>query len=488
MEKKQLRESVFSGIFWKLSERIGAQVVTFIVSIVLARLLEPSDYGSIAMITVFISIANVFVSDGFGTALIQKKDADNIDFSTVFYFNIVFSIIIYIVIFSIAPFVASFYKMDILCPTMRVLGLKLILAGINSVQQAYVSKHMIFKKFFFSTIIGTIVSAVVGILMAIRGFGIWALVAQYLTNSTMDTIILWITVKWRPNLTFSFRRMKGLFKYGWKILLTALIGSIYNDLRNFIIGKKYSSEDLAYYNKGKNFPNLVITNVNTAISSVIFPAISSIQDNRQKVKEMTRRSMKIGTFIIFPIMVGLAIIGKNFIRVLLTDKWIDSTIYLQIACVHLSFMPLQTANTQAINALGRSDITLKLEIIKKTLGILLIIISMNFGVTAIAGSAIIASVCFGIINAFPNKKLLNYSYLEQIRDIGKNLILALIMGIVVYIVGLLPINVIMLLIIQIATGGIFYILLSILTKNEEYAYILNILRTYMKKIKAVREK
>ena len=472
MKKKGLKEKVFSGLFWKLSERLGAQIVTFIVSIVLARILSPSDYGAIAMITIFITIANVFVESSFGKSLIQKKDADNIDFSTIFYFNIVFSIIMYLIVFFTAPFVANFYNMEILCPTMRVLGIKLILAGINSVQQAYVSRHMIFKKFFFSTIIGTIISAFVGIWMAYHDFGVWALVGQYLTNSFMDTIILWFTVRWRPILAFSFARLKKLFSYGWKILFADLVDTVYNELRNFIIGKKYTSADLAYYNKGKSFPSLVINNINTAIGSVLFPALSSIQDNKEKLKEVMRKSIKISTYIIFPIMIGLIFSANNLVIVLLTEKWLGCVIFLQITCAYLAFMPLHTANLQAINAVGRSDITLKLEITKKVVGVILIVVAMNISVVAIAASSLISSAFAGIINAYPNKKLLGYSYLQQLKDLSKNLVIALLMGGVVYLVGLLPFNPLILLIIQFVSGIVIYILLSIITKNEELKYII----------------
>ena len=478
MKKKGLKEKVFSGLFWKLSERLGAQLVTFVVSIVLARILSPSDYGAIAMITIFITIANVFVESSFGKSLIQKKDADNIDFSTIFYFNMVFSIIMYLIVFFTAPLVAKFYNMEILCPTMRVLGIKLILAGINSVQQAYVSRHMIFKKFFFSTIIGTIISAFVGIWMAYHGFGVWALVGQYLTNSFMDTLILWFTVKWRPTLEFSFKRLKKLFGFGWKILLSDLIDTVYNDLRSFIIGKKYTSEDLAFYNKGKSFPSLVLNNVNIAIASVLFPAMSSIQENKEQVKNATRKSIRISSYIIFPIMIGLVVTAKNLVIVLLTEKWVDCVIYLQIACIYLSFVPLYNANTQAINALGRSDITLRIEITKKVIGLSLILFVMNWGVLAIALSSIVSSFVGGFVNAYPNKKLLNYSYFSQMKDLGKNLLISLIMGGIIFCIGFLPINKLLLLFIQVISGIIIYLVLSIITKNEEFSFVIDLLKSY----------
>ena len=276
---------VLSGLFWKFGERISAQLVTFIVSIVLARLLSPDDYGNIALVTVFITIANVFVVNGFGSALIQKQEADNVDFSSVFYANIVFSCILYVIIFLVSPVVADFYASPILCPVLRVLGLRIPVAAINSVQQAYVSRHMLFKKFFFSTLFGTLLSGVVGCVMAYMGFGIWALVAQYLVNTSVDTIVLWFTVRWRPDFVFSFSRVKVLLSYGWKLLLSGLLDTGYTQLRSLIIGKKYTSADLAYYNRGQQYPQLVVTNINTSISSVLFPAISKCQDDLSRVND-----------------------------------------------------------------------------------------------------------------------------------------------------------------------------------------------------------
>ena len=246
MAENTLRRKVLTGMFWRFGERICAQLVTFVVSIVLARILDPSHYGIISMITIFITIANVFVTDSFGKALVQKKDANSADFSSVFYFNILFSWIVYAVVYVIAPYIASFYNEPLLTPTMRVLALQLPLAGVNSVQQAYVSKNMLFKRFFWSTLIGTVVSGFVGIGMAVAGLGVWALVGQSLTNSVMDTVVLWFTVRWRPTREWSWKKLTELLSFGWKMLLTSLVNSLYDNLRSFIIGKSYTSAGLAF--------------------------------------------------------------------------------------------------------------------------------------------------------------------------------------------------------------------------------------------------
>lgn len=423
---------VLSGLFWKFGERISAQLVTFIVSIVLARLLSPDDYGNIALVTVFITIANVFVVNGFGSALIQKQEADNVDFSSVFYANIVFSCFLYVIIFLVSPVVADFYASPILCPVLRVLGLRIPVAAINSVQQAYVSRHMLFKKFFFSTLFGTLLSGVVGCVMAYMGFGIWALVAQYLVNTSVDTIVLWFTVRWRPDFVFSFSRVKVLLSYGWKLLLSGLLDTGYTQLRSLIIGKKYTSADLAYYNRGQQYPQLVVTNINTSISSVLFPAISKCQDDLSRVKSMTRRAIKTSSYIMWPLMIGLGVIAEPLVSFMLTDKWLPCVPYLQIACFTYAFWPIHTANLEALKAIGRSDIFLQLEILKKGIGLVLLFLTMNYGVMAIALSLVVSTIISSFINASPNKKLLGYSYFDQIKDMVPSFLLSCVMGIIIY--------------------------------------------------------
>lgn len=472
---------VISGLIWKFSERISAQLVTFIVSIVLARILDPSHYGAIAIVNVFIALANVFVASGFGNSLIQKKDSDDLDYSSVFYANIILSVILYLILFISAPFIADFYKMDILSPTLRVLGLRLIVGGINSVQHAYVSKNMMFKRFFWSTLFGTLLSGVVGITLAYKGFGIWALVAQYMTNTTVDTLVLWFTVKWRPVFAFSFRRLRTLFSYGWKLLVSAFLDTGYKELRTIIIGKMYSSADLAYYNKGKSFPDLVVTNINSSIQSVLFPALSSEQDNKSVIKSITRRSIMVSSYIMMPLMVGLALIAEPLIKLLLTEKWLFCVPYLQISCVTFAFFPIHTANLQAIKAIGRSDVFLKLEIIKKIIGLIVLFISMQYGVLAIAFSAIFTAITSSFINSYPNKKLIKYSYFEQIQDLFNGIIPLFCMILSISLIHMIPISSGLLILIQIFIGAIVYIWSSALVKNETYIYILSYAKTILLK-------
>lgn len=464
---------------WRLFERIGAQGVTFIVSVILARILDPAVYGTVALVTVFTTIMQVFVDSGLGNALIQKKSADDLDFSTVFYFNIIVCIILYCLMFIAAPYIAAFYKIPELTPLVRVLSITLIISGVKNVQQAYVSKHMLFKKFFFATLGGTIGAAVLGIWMAYRGYGVWALVAQNIFNMTLDTVILWITVEWRPKRMFSFERLGILFSFGIKLLISSLIDTVYKDLRALVIGKMYTTEDLAFYNKGQQFPNLIVTNINTSIDSVLLPAMSQEQDNVERVKSMTRRSISISSYIMWPLMIGLAVCAEPLVSLVLTDKWLPCVFFLRIYCITYAFYPIHTANLNAIKAMGRSDLFLILEILKKSIGFVLLLYTMRISVEAMAYSLLVNSFASQIINSWPNRKLLGYSYFEQMKDILPYVFASLIMGAVVWYIPHLLANRIIILIVQVLTGMGIYLLISVLFHLESYEYIIETGKQYL---------
>lgn len=474
------QSKVFSGLLWKFGERITAQLVSFVVTIILARLLTPADYGAVAILLIFITIANVFVSSGLGNALIQKKEADNLDFSSVFYINILISVAIYAVIYVIAPGIAEFYDLPVLSPTLRMLGIRIIVAAINSVQHAYVSRHMLFKRFFWSTLFGTLVSGVVGIAMAYMGFGVWALVAQYLTNTCTDTIVLWFTVGWRPELKCSFTRVKYLFSFGWKLLVSSLLATGYLQLRNLVIGKKYTESDLAFYNQGDRYPSLIVTNINTSISSVLFPAMSQYQDEREKIKQMTRRAIQVSSYIMWPMMLGLAAVSEPLIRLLLTEKWLSCVPYLKVFCITYGLWPIHTSNLQAMNALGRSDLFLILEVIKKMVGIIALLISMQFGPFAIAYSLIITDLLGTVINAVPNGRLLQYTYFEQIKDLLPSFLMALVMMAVIRPVSWLPLPDGLVIVLQALLGIFVYVAESALIRNTSFQYLTGFIKTKVK--------
>jgi len=472
---------VFSNLFWKLFERFGAQGVTFVVSIILARLLDPVAYGTVAIVTVFTSILQVFLDSGFSSALIQKKDCDDLDFSTVFYFQLGVGTGLYLLMFFLAPVIAEFYQMEELVSLIRVMSLSLLISSVKGVQSAYVSRHLMFKKFFFSTSGGTIIAACVGIIMAFKGLGAWALVAQSLVNATVGTMILWFTVPWRPKLIFSKHRLKTLYSFGWKILASSFVDVVYNNLRSLIIGKKYTSESLAFYNKGKVFPNMVVSNINNSIDAVLLPVMSDVQDNLENVRRMTRRAIKISTYIMFPLMMGLSVCAVPLIRILLTDKWIPCVLFLRIFCFTYAFYPIHTANLNAIKAMGRSDIFLKLEIIKKIVGFAAIFMTMFISVEAMAYSLIVTSVLSQMINAWPNKKLLNYSYIEQLEDIFPGIFLSCIMGACIYPISLLKLPELLILVMQILLGVCIYIMGSKVLKIDSFEYLWSIVKQFLNK-------
>ena len=467
------RETVASNVIWRFLERFGAQIVAFVVSIILARLLDPVVYGTVALVTVFTTIFQVFVDSGFGSALVQKKNADELDFSTVFYFNIVVCLLLYGVMFFVAPLIADFYGNSELTSIIRVLSLVLVISGFKSIQSTYVAKHLLFKKFFWATIIGTVISAVIGIYMAFKGYGVWALIAQNLINHFIDTIILWIIVRWKPKRMFSFDRLKTLFKFGSKLLVSALMDVTYNQVRALIIGKKYSSEDLAFYNRGEQIPNLAINNLNSAIDSVLLPSLSLVQDDKARVKQMLRRSISVSCFLLFPVMMGIAVCANSIIAVLLTEKWSPAVIYLQLFCLIYAFYPIHTANLNAMKAMGRSDYFLKLETIKKVLGLGLLFGMMWISVEAIVWSLVIINLVSLVINTWPNRKILGYGFFEQMKDILPALISSVVMGFVVYLIYLSNGAGGFTLIKQVLVGVVIYVTLASIFNSGVVKYLLD---------------
>ena len=477
----ELRNKAFSNMIWRFMERSGAQAVTFVVQIILARLIAPEAFGIIALVLVFTTILQVFVDSGMGNALIQKKNADDLDFSSVFYFNMAMCLALYALMFVAAPFIADFYNMPDLTPVIRVLGLMLVISGVRGIQQAYVSKHLMFKKFFYATLGGTICAAVIGIAMAYKGYGVWAIVAQHLSNAALGTIVLWFTVRWRPKLMFSFERLKGLFFYGWKLLVSELINSVYNELRKMIIGKLYTASDLAFYDRAAHFPRFIVFNINTSIDSVLLPTMSAEQDDKARVRAMTRRAIKTSTYLMMPCMVGLAVCAEPVVRLVLTEKWLPCVPFLRIFCFTYAFYPIHTANLNAIKALGRSDLFLKLEILKKIVGLVAILSTMWISVLAMAYSALVTSVLSQIINSWPNRKLLGYNYADQFRDMLPQILLSLGMGAFVYCVSFIGLNDILTLLIQIPLGGALYVAGSKLFKIDSFEYLFGMVQGFLRK-------
>ena len=468
------QSGITENLLWRFAERFTAQIVSFFISIVLARILSPDDYGTVALVLIYIEIANAFVSYGLGNALIQKKDADAIDFSSVLYFNLALSLLIYVVLFLSAPYVSRFYSNNLLSSILRVLGIRLILASINTIQQAYVSKRMEFKKFFLSTLGGTVVSGIVGLVLALNGFGVWALVAQYITNTTVDTIVLAFSIKWKPVLAFSWKRIKSLFSYGWKILFEGVANTISSQIQNILIGKVYSDSDLGFYTRAQQFPQLIMTNINTSIGSVLFPAMSNVQDEEGHVVHIMRRAVRISSFILFPMLLGLAATADNLIIVLLTEKWVGCIPYLYVFCfIHLLSIGMQPRH-QALKAMGRSDVFMIEHFFSRIISFTVLISVYRISVMAIALSSIVGTLILLAIIMFTSKKYTGYRYADQIKDVLDVSLISSFMFLVVFFIGkVLHCSPIIELIIQVSTGVFLYWGLSYLVKPDGYIFVFN---------------
>lgn len=468
--------SIIANVFWKFSERVSAQLISLVVSVVLARLLLPEDYGIISMVMVFITFADVLIASGLPTALIQKRNADELDFSSVFCANVVIAIVLYIVLFIGAPNIAEFFNMPILAIVLKVLGIRVIVAAISSVQQAYVSRNMMFKKFFWSTLFSTVFSGIVGLVMAFAGFGVWALVSQQLVSSIVSTIVLFFIVPWRPKALFSWDRLKGLLKYGWKILFEGLAETFTTQVRNLIIGRVYTSSDLGYYTKAQQFPNLLITNVVTSISAVLFPAMSNIQDDIDSVKQLLRKAARLSSYVMFPLMFGLALVAEPFVIVVLTDKWIECVPYIQIFCLTQGATVGMIVRHEALKSIGRSDVYMYEHIVYRIIVLLILIAVYRISVMAIALSLIAGSIIMSFTVGITSRVYNNYGFKEQFIDVFPIICACIVMSVPVYLVSLLPFNSLICLLVQIIVGIVVYVIISHLFKFEGYIYILSLIK------------
>lgn len=475
------RYRVLSAFLWKFGERCGAQAIVLLVQIILARILSPSDYGTIALLLVFINILQVFVDSGLGNALIQKKEADEADFSTIFLFNCIICLVLYILLALSAPFIASFYHDDALVALIRVLGLTLLISGLRNVQQAYVARCMAFRLIFVSTLIALSVAAVISIGMAYCGYGVWALVAQNLLVNLVGTVVLWFMTDWRPHLSFAFTRFRKLFSFGSKLMLSALLETCYNNLSQLVIGRLYTPSDLAFYTQGERFPLVIVSNINASIDSVLLPSLSQHQDDPERVRHMLRRAMQTSSFLMWPLMMGLVVIAEPLVIVLLTEKWLPLVPYLQVFCFSYALWPIHTANLNGINSMGRSDIFLKLEIVKKMLGLMVLLLAMSYGPFAICCGILIAGIIGTFINAYPNKALLDYPYFLQVRDIAPSCVLAIVMGAAIYPIAWIGLGNLPTMVLQIVAGVLFYFAFAYLFHLSALAYVVETIQSVRRK-------
>lgn len=481
MAMDSIRNKTISGFLWVLTQKVGAQVVSFVVSIVLARILLPEEYGVTAVVFVIINLCDVFVENAFCKALIQKKDTDELDYSSALWGGLALSLALYAGIFFAAPAIGRFYRMEPLCPMIRVMGLRGVVASLGSVLKARESRQMAFKKPFFSSLSSTLVSAAVGIAMAYMGFGAWALIAQNIVEAVVDTIALAMMVRWRPCLVFSLQRVKGLLGYGWKVLVASLVDNLYDNFRSLHIGKFYTADDLAFYTRGRQFPNFLTETINFSICGVLFPAVASQREDVAARKAMTRRTMKISAYLVTPMLCGLAAVAEPLVELILTEKWLPCVPYLQLLCISYALNPMEVTNFQAIYACGRSDICLKLNVVKKCFGFLAILIGARIGVLAIAWAEVIFAIFGMLVSAVPNRRLLGYHLGEQLRDVAPSWLLSGGMLLMVRMAARLDMAILPRLALMIFVGIVSYILLSLVFRVESFSYLWSLLRTLGKR-------
>lgn len=474
------RGLILKSLFWKYLEKSGVQGISFIVSIILARLIAPSEFGLIALVMILIELSNVVVEGGFNSALVQKKEPTNADFSTILYVSVVVSIAIYVVLYIISPYIADFYSETRLTSVLKVLCVILIIKAFNSVQNAYISKKMLFKKSFFCNFIAVAISGIIGIIMAIMGYGIWALVCQQIVSQLAVCLTMWFMVRWRPTLSFSEESLKALFSFGWKIFATNAMIAIFKNIRGLLVGKMFGPSDLAFFERGRQFPNIIIDNLSSTIQAILFPVFANKQDDPVAVKSMLRRSIKTSTLFVAPIMVALVVMAKPIVTLLLTEKWLSAVPFVQIFCIAYLLMPIQTSNMQVITALGRSDLLLKLETGKKVLEFSILMVSVMFGVLAVAWGTVLYNAICMFINLYPNRQLINYGYKEQFKDMCPILLISLAMGGQMCLFGFFVSSPWLLICTQIMIGVLSYSLMCYFFHIEAFVFIIELIKKYKK--------
>lgn len=478
-------QSIKSSLFWKLFERGSVQIIQFVVGIIIARLLAPSDYGSVALLTVFIAVATVFVQSGLGVALVQKKDSNKTDFSSVFWYSIIIACVSYLILFFSANGIATFYNNKELVVYLKVMALILFPGALSAVQIAYLSKHMLFRLQFRSSLIAASISGIIGITVAYMGFGAWALICQQILYQIVLCTVLFFLVPWRPSFVFSLKTTKPLLNYGSKILVSNLVDTLYRNMESLVIGKFFSAATLAFCNKGKVFPMVISDNIDGSVQSVMLPAFSKYQEDRDSLKVLLRKTISLSTFLFFPSMMLLAASSKPLIGICLGPNWMECVPYVMLFCALTLFFPMQTASVQALNAKGLSDVTLGYRVLTRIIGVsLLFLFLFVFRNPYFIVIASIVTEISGVIILLPsNKKYLNYGALDLAKDVFPPLVCSLCMFAVIFPLGFIISNYYLLLVIQLLLGASIYIGLAFVSKNTNLTYFVQLTRKYVEEKK-----
>jgi O-antigen/teichoic acid export membrane protein len=469
-----IRGKTTKGIFWSSIERFSAQGIQFVLGIIMARLLEPSDYGIIGMLAIFLAISQSFIDSGFSNALIRKLDRTETDFSTVFYFNIAVGFFFYLVLFFTSPLIAWFYNTPILEVITRFVALNLLFNSLAGVHRAKLTIAVDFKNQAKATLIAVIASGVVGLVMAYTGFGVWALAFQSILNTGLNMVVLWILLRWKPSKVFSISSFKQLFSYGSKLLLSGLLDTVYKNIYTIVIGKRFQASDLGYYTRADQFAQFPSSNITGIFQRVTFPMLSDIQDDDERLKSVYRQYLRISAFVIFPLMCGLAGVAGPFVNLILSEKWIGVIPLLQLLCFSFMWYPVHAINLNLLQVKGRSDLFLRLEVIKKCVGVGILCVTVPLGIKAMCAGTIVSSFLCLFINTYYTGKVISVGFIAQMQDLLPIFFTSFSMSIVSYIVSKGFTNYTLGLFCGIMAGIIYYFLINIVVKSKELIMLLEL--------------
>lgn len=476
MAEQSLKNKTVKGVVWSAIERFSVQGVQFLVMLIIARLLDPKDFGLVGMLAIFMAVAQSLIDSGFSQALIRKQNRTETDNCTVFYFNIIVSVLIYLLLYAIAPWVADFYNEPQLCSLMRVLCIVVIINSFAVVQRAIYTASVDFKTQAKASFISTVIAGGIGIVMALQGYGVWTLAWHQIIRAFLNTLLLWVYSLWLPKLIYSWKSFKELFAFGSNLLLSGLIDTIYSNIYQIVIGKIFTASTLGFFTQAKQIAALPSSNIHGIIGSVTYPVLSSIQDDDKRLAENYRKILRVSAFVIFPLMSGLAAVAYPVILILLGEKWRFSATLLIPLCFSMMWYPVHAINLNLLKVKGRSDLFLRLEIIKKILGVTMLVATAPFGLLVMCYGIIGNSIIALAINTYYTGKLINLGFFKQMRDLSGTLIVSLTMFVISFITTCLLENIYVQLIVGVLIGAVFFVSACFLFKLKEVEYLKSIIR------------
>ena len=464
-------------MLWQAFSRIGSNGIQFLIYLILARLLQPNDFGIIAILSVFINFSNLFISSGLGIALVQSKEVSDLDYSSVLYLSIIIAFFLYAAIYVLSPVIASYYSQESITNVLRLYSISILFSAINGVQSSILFRNLEFKKISIISFIPLFISGLISVIIAILGYGIYSLVVYSLLNGLLNVIIFALYSRWLPKLQFSISRIKVLFSFSYKILLSNLIEEIYKSIYPLIFGKFFSTKILGFYNFGKQIPLLLTSTINATVTSVAYPLYSRKQDETDGLKKMLRKSITTANFVVFPLMIFISTLIYQLIPILFTEKWLPSLEYVPLFCVIYGLSHLDSYNFQAISAIGRSDVILKFQVVKKIIALFLLIITLSFGIKIVIYGQVFFSVLSLFINLKPNYKYLGYTYKEQLDDIWRYLFASLVMFLALWFVSLINLNLWFMFVLKILVGLLVYTYMAFKLKLVEVKILFSLIKS-----------